>query len=88
MIERKYFGETQNGDIVSKFLLENKSGMQVEVSDLGALILAISIIDKEGIKRDVALGFEKVEDYFDTETGMGAYVGRNANRNKGACVNI
>ena len=46
MIERKYFGETQNGDIVSKFLLENKSGMQVEVSDLGALILAISIIDK------------------------------------------
>ena len=84
MIERKYFGETQNGDIVSKFLLENKSGMQVEVSDLGALILAISIIDKEGIKRDVALGFEKVEDYFDTETGMGAYVGRNANRIKGA----
>ena len=47
MVERKYFGETQNGDIVSKFLLENKSGMQVEVSDLGALILAISIIDKE-----------------------------------------
>lgn len=26
MIERKYFEETQNGDIVSKFLLENKSG--------------------------------------------------------------
>ena len=88
MIERKYFGETQNGDIVSKFLLENKSGMQVEVSDLGALVLAISIIDKEGKKRDVALGFENVEDYFDTETGMGAYVGRNANRIKGACVNI
>lgn len=88
MVERKYFGETQNGDIVSKFLLENKSGMQVEVSDLGALVLAISIIDKDGIQRDVALGFEKVEDYFDTETGMGAYVGRNANRIKGACVNI
>lgn len=30
----------------------------------------------------------KVEDYFDTETGMGAHVGRNANRIKGACVNI
>ena len=71
MVEKKYFGETQNGDIVSKFLLENKRGMQVEVSDLGALILAISIIDKEGIQRDVALGFEKVEDYFDTETGNG-----------------
>lgn len=59
MIERKYFGETQNGDIVSKFLLENKSGMQVEVSDLGALILAISIIDKEGIKGMLLLDLKK-----------------------------
>lgn len=88
MIERKFFGETKDGEVASKFVLQNKNGMQIEVSDFGALVISISIKDKQGIVRDVALGFEHLEDYYDTETGMGAYVGRNANRIKGACVSI
>ena len=88
MIERKFFEKNKDGDVASKFVLKNKKGMQIEVSDFGALVLSISIKDKQGVVRDVALGFEHLEDYYDTETGMGAYVGRNANRIKGACVSI
>lgn len=88
MIEQLFFGKTDRGEIASRFFLENKNGMWIEVSDFGALVLSISLRDKNGFMRDVALGFENMEDYLNTETGMGAYVGRNANRIKGACVNI
>lgn len=88
MIEQRYFGKTDKGVIASRFILQNENGLRIEVSDFGALVLAISIKDREGITRDVALGFDHMEDYLNTETGMGAYVGRNANRIKGACVNI
>lgn len=88
MTGNKIFEEIGGGQIASIFGLENKTGMQIELSDFGALVLSISLDDREGVRRDVALGFERIEDYLNTETGMGAYVGRNANRIKGACVNI
>lgn len=88
MIECKILGKTDKLENIHKFILKNKNGMRVTVSDFGALVLSIALNDREGITRDVALGFEHIEDYYDTETGMGAYVGRNANRIKNANVNI
>lgn len=88
MIEQSIWGETSRGEIANKFVLENENGMRIVVSDLGALVLSIALKDRDGIMRDVALGFENMEDYFQIGTGMGAYVGRNANRIKGACVKI
>jgi len=82
------FGVTNDGYRASKFVLENKNGMNIEVSDFGALVLGISLLDKKGERRDVVLGFDKIEDYYNTETGFGAYVGRNANRIQGARVEI
>ena len=88
MKERIFFGKTQEGETASRFVLKNSKGMCVETSDFGALVLGISFNDREGTMRDVALGFEQMEHYYQTDTGMGAYVGRNANRIKGASVNI
>lgn len=82
------FGQLSTGEIANRYLLENQRGMRVEVSDFGALVLSIILKDKNGVFRDVALGFDKLEDYFQTDTGMGAYVGRNANRIKGASLCI
>jgi TPR repeat protein len=36
--------------------------------------------DKDGNVRDVALGFDTLQEYADISTDLGAYVGRNANR--------
>lgn len=88
MVHKERFGTTKDGETASRFILENSKGMSVEISDFGALVLAIKVPDKNGIKRDVALGFASMEAYYNTAPGFGAYVGRNANRIEGAEVTI
>lgn len=88
MVKRLDFGITRNGEQASKFLLTNNTGMEVEFSDFGAHILAIRVPDRMGNKRDVVLGYDTLEEYYDNDRGFGAYVGRNANRIQGACVSL
>lgn len=88
MKEQSFFGKISNGEIANRFVLENSNGMRIEVTDFGALVLSIILKDRNGVLRDVVLGFDNFEDYFQTDTGMGAYVGRNANRIKGASLYI
>lgn len=82
------FGFTKECEQASKYILENKNGLEVETSDFGALVLAIRVPDKLGNKKDVVLGFETLEEYYNTATGFGAYIGRNGNRIEDACVTI
>ena len=44
--------------------------------------MSITVPDKDGVKRDVVLGFDKVEDYYpeNNQTDFGAAIGRYANR--------
>lgn len=87
-MNRTCFGVTKAGNNAKRYLLENASGMELEVSDFGALILAVRVPDKYGRKRDVVLGYGSLEEYYDISCGFGAYVGRNANRIGGACVTL
>ena len=87
-IERIRFGTTKEGEEASIYILENSNGMHVQLSDFGALVLAIMLPDKNGNIKDITLGFDELEDYYNTDTGFGAYVGRNANRIKNAKVTI
>ena len=48
MIEQVKFGTTKEGAEASIYILENSNGMHVQVSDFGALILAIMVPDKNG----------------------------------------
>ncbi|MCI5588157.1 MAG: galactose mutarotase [Lachnospiraceae bacterium] len=86
MIECLKFGTTKEGKEASIYILENDSGMHVQVSDFGALILTIMFPDRNGEIKDITLGFDELKDYYNTDTCFGAYVGRNANRIKNACV--
>lgn len=88
MLKRKSFGVTKDGEKASRFILENSKGMCVEVSDFGALVLSILVPDKRDSIRDVVLGFENLKDYYNNDIGLGAYIGRNANRIEGAKVTI
>lgn len=82
------FGTTKDGEKVHRFLLINNRGMCVEVSDFGALVLSVYVLDRHGRNRDVVLGYDNLMDYYEQETGFGAYIGRNANRIAGAEVTI
>lgn|SRR5574344_53675 len=64
------------------YTLGNSSGMQVKITNFGGRIAQIIIPDKDGVKRDVVLGFDKVEDYYpeNHQSDFGAAIGRYANR--------
>lgn len=74
------FGVTRNNEKASKYILKNKHGMEVALSDFGATILSICLEDKNGAYRDVLLGYDTLEEYYDNSCGFGAYIGRNSNR--------
>lgn len=87
-MRKEAFGTTKNMENASKYTLRNQTGMEVELSDFGALVLAIRVPDKDGEMRDVILGYDTLEEYYDNDCGFGAYIGRNGNRIQGACVTL
>lgn len=87
-INESIFGYTKEGKAAKRFLMKNNAGMEVELSDFGASILAIRVPDKEGVQKDILLGYDTVEGYEDNLCGFGAYIGRNANRIGGAKVTL
>ena len=70
----------QQGDRFYK--MSNASGMEVTVTNYGGRITSIVLPDRDGIRRDVVLGFDRVEDYYpeNNQTDFGASIGRYANR--------
>lgn len=79
---------THDGQKASKYVLTNKQGMEVEVSDFGALLTAIKTPDCNGNLIDVQLGYDTLEEYYDNDCGFGAFIGRNGNRIQGAEVTL
>lgn len=75
---------TEKGDTFH--ILKNDAGMQVTVTNFGGRISSVTVPDRDGVKRDVVLGFDKVEDYYPENhlTDFGATIGRYANRIAGA----
>lgn len=79
MITEKCFGADYK-----LYTLENKNGMKVSISDLGATIQSIIVKNKNGGFTDVVLGYDTPEEYLANDGFLGAFVGRYANRIGGA----
>jgi aldose 1-epimerase len=64
------------------YTLQNKSGMTVKVTNYGAIITSIVVPDRDGKMADIALGYDRVEDYMNAvdKPYFGAIVGRYGNR--------
>ncbi len=75
---------TSGGKDIFRFEMENSKGMKVTVTNLGGAVMSIFVPDKDGAARDVVLGFDNPEDYFDNSKFFGVLVGRVANRIGGA----
>ena len=70
MIRESLFGYTREGKEAKRYLLSNQLGMEVELSDFGASILAIRIPNKHGAIVDVLLGYDTLDEYYDNYTGL------------------
>jgi aldose 1-epimerase len=63
------------------YTLTNSSGTEVKVTNFGAIVTSIRVVDREGNLGEVVLGFDEPEEYQQTPNPyFGAVVGRFANR--------
>lgn len=83
-ITQKQFGKTKGGDEATLYTITNSNGMKVSFTDFGANIVSIVVPDRKGNFADVALGFENIRGYENNGPGLGSFIGRCANRIKGA----
>lgn len=74
------FSKVINGDSVGLYVLKNKSGMEVCITNFGGRIVSILVPDKQGQMQDVVLGFDSLADYINVPSDFGASIGRYANR--------
>jgi aldose 1-epimerase len=77
------FDSTLQGKATKLFVLKNKAGMEVCITNYGARVVSIAVPDKDGKPQDVVLGYDNIAQYADTlhsPSDYGSSVGRYANR--------
>ena len=75
------FQKTIDGKVTDLYKLSNANGMEVYITNFGAVIVAILAPDREGNMEDIALGYNDVERYgMAGDANFGAVVGRYGNR--------
>ncbi|MCI8858374.1 MAG: galactose mutarotase [Lachnospiraceae bacterium] len=79
-METLEFGTNQRGEKASLYVLENKKHTVIKVSDHGATLVSVLIPDKDGVVRDVVLGYDEAAEYDSHTCYFGATIGRNGNR--------
>ena len=62
------------------YTLTNPNGMSMTVTDFGCVILTLNVPGADGKTRDVVVGFDKPEDYKQSNPYFGAVIGRVGNR--------
>lgn len=88
-MNQEKFGVTKTGEAVFLYTFENENGLKMTVSNIGAVLTNLWVPDKEGIVRDVVLGFDTVEGYeANDDLYLGSTIGRNANRIANACFKL
>jgi aldose 1-epimerase len=84
-VHQEIFGMLPDGREAKLFIITNNKGMQIKVTNYGAIITAIKMPDKKGISENVACGFGTLEDYLHEAylknyPYFGSIIGRFGNR--------
>lgn len=87
-VVKESFGTMPDGRTVDLYRMINERGSYVEVLNLGVTIRSIVVYDKEGIQRDIVLGYDNLEEYLENDGYVGATIGRFANRIGGSRFTI
>ena len=79
-MEKKAFGTTPDGKTADLYILKNKNGMEVSITNYGGIVTSIKVPDRSGKMADVLLGHDTLEGYIADKVYFGATVGRYCNR--------
>ncbi|NEX80107.1 galactose mutarotase [Bacillus thermocopriae] len=77
-----------NGRSVKSFTVETSRGMEFTCIEYGCIITEILFPDSNGLKENVVLGFDTIEEYIDHSPYFGCVIGRNAGRIGGSAFEI
>lgn len=80
MIAKRSFGKTADGKEAHLFLLINSEGVEAQVTDYGATLVALKTPDRHGNLADITAGYDNVAGYEAGTSYFGGTVGRYANR--------
>jgi len=87
-IAQKKFGTITNGQDVDLFSLINDNGITAEITNFGGIVKSLYVPDRNGISRDIVLGFDNLEGYIGEHPYFGAIIGRVCNRLAGAAFRL
>ncbi len=79
-LDRNDFRSEIDGRETDLYVLKNSNGMEVCITNFGGRIVSVMVPDRDGVMRDVVLGFDNVSDYRNVPSDFGATIGRYANR--------
>ncbi len=80
-IDRQRYGTAPGGAPVHLYKLTNSHCMRVKIITYGGIIQSLSVPNRHGRSRNVALGFSSLDDYVEqNDPYFGAIIGRYANR--------
>jgi aldose 1-epimerase len=79
-MRKQPFGKTPDGKEITLFILTNKNGMEVAITDFGGIVVSMKVPDSFGKLDDVVLGYDSLEGYLTNPSYFGAIIGRYANR--------
>lgn len=79
-ITKEIWGQSPCGKDILRYTLVNESGAFVQLSSVGAGIVAVSVPDRDGVLADVILGYPDPLSYFADGPCAGKVPGRYANR--------
>ena len=77
-IKKVLFGQHDQKEVYNyEIVLDN---VKATFTECGAAIVKYEVKDKDGLFRDVVLGYDNLDGYLNNEPGFGAVIGRVANR--------
>lgn len=79
-VTSKSFGSVSGQGNASLFTCTNSNGVMMQLTDYGAIVVALHVPDRDGNLANVTLGFDSVQRYVDGHPFFGATVGRYCNR--------
>src|SRR5450759_4494180 len=79
-VTKQEFGKTAKGEAVDLYVLKNKNGMEVAITNYGGIVVWLKTTDKQGRMASIALGFDKFDGYLKPPPYFGALIGRYGNR--------
>jgi aldose 1-epimerase len=77
---KKSFGKTPDGQSVDLYVLTNKSGAEISITNYGGAVVSIKVPDRNGKFADVVLGYDNVDGYVNDKSHFGGIIGRYGNR--------